>query len=249
MRRYFNINIHTSDGQFYNLGLARIFGSCNAEKTEEIIRKHLHEFNLSLDSDIVACTSDGAPVMVKFGRTSPSEMQLCYNHAIHLGVMDAIGKDNSCEIENSSESLDVYNSDNTHINEIDEFDESDIIDSISEEKLLNTNFSKNLDNLRKCIKFFRYSTVKNNVLQQYVKNQHNHELELLLDCRTRWNSIEPMIERALLLKSSISDSLKELGASDLLSNVNFDSLENLMHVLKPIKLTVEALSRSDAIII
>lgn len=248
MRRYFNINIHASDGNVYNLGLARIHGSCDAKKTEEIVRKHLLQFNISLDIDIVACTSDGAPVMVKFGRESPTEMQLCYNHGIHLGVMDAIGKDHSCDIENSSEQSDILY-DNEDENDTDEFDEDDIIDSISQDTQLNRNFSKNLEFLRKCVKFFRNSTVKNNILQQYVKKEHNRELELILDCKTRWNSIEPMIERALLLKNSIHDSLKELDRSDLFTEINFSGLENLMNVLKPIKLTVEALSRSDATII
>ena len=78
---------------------------------------------------------------------------------------------------------------------------------------------------------------------------HNHELELLLDCNTRWNSIVPMIERAVLLKECIFDSSKDLCALHLFNSVDFELLEKLKAALVLIKLTVDALCRSDANII
>lgn len=56
-----------------------------------------------------------------------------------------------------------------------------------------------LEPLRKIVNLFRKSTVKNNVLQPYVKVEFQKELELLLDVKTRWNSIETMVDRAFML--------------------------------------------------
>ena len=53
---------------------------------------------------------------------------------------------------------------------------------------------------RKLVKFFRLSTVRNPILQKFVKEQEKKELRLILDIPTRWNSLVPMIQRLLLLK-------------------------------------------------
>lgn len=108
-RRYFNINIHKADGNFYNLGLVRINGSCDAIKMRSIIENHFKEFGITFNKDIVACTLDGAAVNVKFGDESPTEIQLCLAHGIHLGVMDVLcSKDEEILSESESESDDVY---------------------------------------------------------------------------------------------------------------------------------------------
>jgi hypothetical protein len=41
-------------------------------------------------SDIAGCTSDGAAAMKKFGKLIPIYHQLCYNHGIHLAVIDVL---------------------------------------------------------------------------------------------------------------------------------------------------------------
>ena len=41
-----------------------------------------------MDSDVVGSTHDGASVMVKYGGKIQAFSQLCYNHRIHLGVLD-----------------------------------------------------------------------------------------------------------------------------------------------------------------
>lgn len=92
-RRYFCITLRASDDKKeINLGLVRIFGSLPAEKMAVDVKKHLELFSLNLDEDIVASTSDGASVMKKYGRLISSIIQLCFNHAIHLGVCDCLYK-------------------------------------------------------------------------------------------------------------------------------------------------------------
>ena len=89
-RRYMNINLHDSEGKTYNLGLVRILGSCTSEKILNMVNERLLNFGLNLEDHIVGATSDGAAVMVKFGRLAPSICQLCLNHAMHISVTKTI---------------------------------------------------------------------------------------------------------------------------------------------------------------
>lgn len=54
----------------------------------EHVENKLKEFGLHLRQDIVASTHDGASVMAKYGSITGVLSQLCFNHAIHLAVMD-----------------------------------------------------------------------------------------------------------------------------------------------------------------
>ena len=86
-RRYMNVQLYYENTKSQNLGLIRIDGSCIAEKVKEIVNASIKSFGLCFEKDIVATTSDGANVMIKFGKLSPALQQLCYNHAIHLAVV------------------------------------------------------------------------------------------------------------------------------------------------------------------
>ena len=66
--------------------MLQISGSFPAEVATEIVERRLDEFNVSLEKHVVACVSDGAAVMVKFGKYIPCEHQLYYAHGIHLAV-------------------------------------------------------------------------------------------------------------------------------------------------------------------
>ena len=54
--------------------------------------------------------------------------------------------------------------------------------------------------VRRICWMFRNSPLKNDGLQDFVKNEFNEELKLILDCKVRWNSLLVMIERFLKLK-------------------------------------------------
>ena len=56
----------------------------------EIAERRLDAFNVSLAKRVVACVTDGAAVMVRFGKSIPCEHQLCYAPVIHLAVSDAL---------------------------------------------------------------------------------------------------------------------------------------------------------------
>ena len=57
---------------------------------------------------------------------------------------------------------------------------------------------------RKIVKLFRRSPVKNdNHLQPYILENFGREKMLLLDCKTRWNSLLTMLEKFDELKKEI----------------------------------------------
>jgi hypothetical protein len=101
--------------------------------------------------------------------------------------------------------------------------------------------------IRKVVVYFKRSPLKNEtVLQKYVKVEHGKELSLLLDCKTRWNSLSTMLERFSLLKTSIQKALIDLNHPVRSEDPDFDLLTKIVDVLTPIKLTLEALCRRDA---
>ena len=71
-RRYMNIiNVHFQ-GDFCSLGLVHIQRSLNAAKTIKLVEERLQLFDLNLNKDVVATTTDRASLMVKFGKETLS---------------------------------------------------------------------------------------------------------------------------------------------------------------------------------
>jgi hypothetical protein len=102
------------------------------------------------------------------------------------------------------------------------------------------------------VTLFRKSPLKNITLQNHVKEEFGHELNLLLDVRPRWNSMMQMVERFLKLKNAIKKALNDLNIPSMWSDgidSNTGVLESLLDALYPVKLSVEALSRKDATIL
>jgi hypothetical protein len=247
-KRYFNINIHVNDNQFINLGLVRIKGKCDSYETKKIVEKHVKTFGLDLKRDIVGSTSDGAAVMIKFGRECPFEMQLCYNHALHLAVVDIIykiEKKNTPSLEKSTDDEAVDSSfeenDETDDNCVDvddinncdgdvsfrfetnRFTESNNVD-------VQTEFKHCFAQVRKIVRLFRSSPVKNSALQIYVKKEHGKEYQLIIDVKTRWNSLLSMIERVLFLKEAVEKCLNELNSRELHFESHIELLEHILVV-------------------
>lgn len=88
-RRYMSVTVHC-EGNMWGLGVARCHGSMPAEKCLDLLQGKLAEFGLELSSHVTCVTTDGASVMVKFGKSLPCEHQLCFAHGVHLAVIDAL---------------------------------------------------------------------------------------------------------------------------------------------------------------
>lgn len=110
------------------------------------------------------------------------------------------------------------------------------------------NFMTVLMNVRKLVKFFRLSPVRNNDLQQRVTLALDKEKQLSLDVKKRWNSIVSMLESVLAVKDQIIETCQELSP-EISNNVDFGLVELLHNALKPFVVTVEALSRQDAMLV
>ena len=98
-----------------------------------------------------------------------------------------------------------------------------------------------LKKVRKVIKVFRKSTVKNEVLQKHVMQEHEKELSLILDCNTRWSSVFQMIERFILLKKCIFKALLDLLIAHDKTQAKILFLDEMKAALEPVKLAVEAM--------
>ncbi|GBP21651.1 hypothetical protein EVAR_16197_1 [Eumeta japonica] len=104
------------------------------------------------------------------------------------------------------------------------------------------NIKELIEKVRKVVIYFKRSPLKNEtVLQKYVKIEHGKELSLLLDCKTRWNSLLTMLERFYLLKSCIQKALIDLNHPICLEDVEFE----LALLRKQIKSIVKRLNSRD----
>lgn len=247
MRRYLNISLQTSDKQTV-LGLVPIVECCTSEKTEELVFQRLYDFGVDFTRDIVASTHDGASVMVKYGRLISAEAQCCYNHAIHLSVVEIFYKDikeTSCghSLEDFSADSEEEDANNSSDNET--YNKDLILESEIPEFCTGENHKIAIDEMRKIIKFFRKSSIRTEVLLGHVKKNNGKPLRLLLDVKTRWSSLVTAIVRFLKLINSINDALEELGATPYSQN-NIRLLKETTNILEPVKLGVLEMSKQTA---
>ena len=93
---------------------------------------------------------------------------------------------------------------------------------------------------------FRNSPLKNDRLQDFVKNEFNEELKLILDCKVRWNSLLAMIERFIKLKNCISKALRVIASTENVFEEEWAMLNNLVEVLCPLEIVLKLASSEDA---
>ena len=190
---------------------------------------------MDLKVHIVGCTTDGASVMVKFGKeiTSFSYHQQCIAHCIHLAVCNIL----YCKVNKSSH--DEGHNDVTVEDEIFEEDKEieenqDMTDPLfenvtekNEAPQITEQYSEVIAKVRRICRMFRNSPLKNDRLQDFVKNEFNEELKLILDCKLRWNSLLAMIERFQKLKNCISKALRVIASTENVFEEEWAMLNNL----------------------
>ena len=252
-RKYMNINLQCED-ETKNLGLIPLNGSSDAYRCVNEVKFHLKKFEIDLDQDIVAITTDGASVMKKFGKIIEAEHKICDNHTLHLAVCDVLYDRAAEAVITESDDFPeekFVSSENYEILEEEEIKNMDLMDSntnpfvveqeIDEEEWRKSNIYKNLKGIREIVKVFRKSTLKNAALQENIKRYNGKELELILDMPTRWNSIPKMTSRFIENKIAIKETLQELQLDYLLENVDFEYIGELNSILEPIAISVTQL--------
>lgn len=96
------------------------------------------------------------------------------------------------------------------------------------------------------VRSFKKTPLKNDLLQKYSAEEHGKSLDLILDCKTRWNSLSDMIGRFLKLKSCILKALLDLKSNMTFTEKEFQDLHDIHHSLDVIKITVMSLCRRDS---
>lgn len=258
-RCYLNVNVHGKK-IFWNLGLVRVEGRFPAEKCITALKTTMQDNNLNIDKDITSITTDGASVMQKVGRLLPCNQQLCFAHAIHLAVINVLYN----KANKTDELVAQTDTENVNIEEqgsdFEESEDEECIDVEDEsggliEQIYNESehveteefgFGFLIKKVRSIIKKFRFSRTSNDILQVYVKQEFGKELKLIIDTRTRWNSLVEMLERFNQLKSCVRKALIDIASDIVISDTEIVSINNIITALLPVKLTVDALCRKDA---
>lgn len=242
-RRFVNLNLHFIDDQnelcYLNLGMIYVKkAKCSAEYLHELIVERLGEFGLT-ENDIMASQSDGASVMLKFGRISAFESITCYSHAIHLAICDIL-YDKLLYIDPEEE---YASSDSDATDELDESDKSDDDFEILEEIDVDANekhlklkniFADSISHVRGICQYFTKSIPRHIILQQQIKKQFNHEISLKTDMRIRWNSIFTMLSTFLKVKDCVKETLNIIGNEDKYDEELIMKATEIRDVLSPI---------------
>ena len=240
-RRYMNVNRHYKF-QVWNLGMGRIFNSMPAEIAKDILEVRLREFDILLTDDVVALVTDGASVIKKMGTLSKQLHQLCYAHAIHLAVCEILydtDEQNDIELPGSSSEI-LLNLSEINNFELDEefcddmLNDIEICDPNDTDiiiPILKHHLNCVISIVRRITKMFRKSPKKNDILQSYERQIRNgKELKLILDCKTRWNSLLSMIERFLDLKKPLSKALIDISCNVNIDEYEWEILEDIQKV-------------------
>ena len=197
-RRFMNVNVHSYDNVFWNLGLVRIKGSMPAEKCITYLQNTLKEFSIAIEN-IISITTDGAAAMKKVGRLLDVNHQLCLAHGIQLSVIKVLYKrsvSDNISVENQEVAITEFEHGEDeeddvmgYIGVFDVIEDTSTTDSSIQHESIGPIITK----IRKIVVMFRRSPTKNNILQKHVKDELNKELSLIRDTKTRWSSMLIML--------------------------------------------------------
>ena len=252
-RKYLGMNIH-QNGSFYNLGIQRIHGSMPSEKLGDLVDESLAKFDLNLDRDFTCVTNDAASVMVKWARQLPCLSLKCIVHGIHLSIVDILYKKE--KKKKSASALPTQSHTQQDLSDSDD-DYDDINGTVSFPQLperqgsipMVEKYDPILTKVRGQNRKYRKSQVRNDELQEFVKNGFGKELAVLKDCKTRWSSLVKMLNRFIGLSPYMR--MANIARQEFwpFTRGEIDSLRDLTAALEPLENAVTALSSRSANII
>ena len=117
-----------------------------------------------------------------------------------------------------------------------------LFESVSEKNeapQITEQYSEVIAKVRRICRMFQNSPLKNDRLQDFVKNEFNEELKLILDCKVRWNSLLAMIELFLRLKNCISKALRVIASTENVFEEEWAMLNNLVEVICPLEIVLK----------
>ena len=89
--------------------------------------------------------------------------------------------------------------------------------------------------VRTIVKMFRKSPFKDEILQKHIQAQLNTEQKLILDSKTRWNSLLKMVKIFVKAEKCIRMALVEIGTSITITDAEIKILRDLIDVLEPVR--------------
>ena len=247
-RRYVNVNYHFK-GDFFSLGVPRAHGSMPAEKQIELIEARLSKFDLDFAKDIIAISTDGAAVMTKMGKDLLKfygvEQIICNAHTVHLVVGDIFYKEKKSTVADKNDAI------NQQVEEEDDDSGNfEFIEGHDETFELKREYKDLVAKVRKVVKMFRKSPVKNeDNLQVYVFRDHGREISLILDICTRWNSMYQMLKRFYEVRKSVENALVDMNERFDFSLEDFETMKDIIDALEPLNLLVLNLCKRDSTLV
>ena len=251
LMRFINVTVQSNEALF-NLGLIGFRGSTSHREHLRLVNERLNKFGLS-SSDIVATTQDGESMMVRYAEESGFEYQICLNHGLHLAI---------CAVLYTSMQVDRNDNDDDDDDDDDDIEDDDDDEPSNDERMfanmqqhfevdnserqpamLVTDLKDSIRSARKIVKFFKRSAVRNDRLQEFVVSEEGRRLNLVLDVRTRWNSLLSMCRRLVRLRQPIEAVLSEFGVETLLAPDLFDHLAKICEALSTHEEVVLLLSK------
>ena len=251
-RRFINLNLHFSVG-FQSLGLIRVKGSLRTERAIELVQERLHEYALSLNDDIVSTITDGASIMMKFGRETVPLHIFCLAHAIHLSVCDVLYTEKPKQI--SDDCRDGGGTGNTTVSDESDGEENPEEKSDehgSDEEQQNCfdiipEIKEIIKKVRIIVKIFRKSPVKNDDnLQPQVQQSFGKEKSLFLDCKIRWNSLLNMLQRFYEMRKEVKVAMLQLDKDFNISCEELDKIKEICDTFAPLEMAVQYLCKENA---
>ena len=201
--------------------------------------------------DIVVAATDGASVIKSFGRMICCVHQLCFVHGYHLAVNDFLYARQNLfeELKKERENNNTgSNSKFSSEKEKEEVDEAAV--DLVETEAISVEFqqfvAEVIRKVRTVVKMFRKSPLKDEILQKHIQAQLNTELKLILDPKTRWNSLLEMIKIFVRAKKCIRMAIVEIGTSTTITNAEIKTLHDRIDVLESVKHAVDGLCGRNA---
>ena len=183
-RRYLNLIIKCQSS-LWNAGLIRICGSFTSERCLTLVDQKIASYKLSMTHDVVSIITDGTSMMTKIGRLSTTSQQLCLAHGIQLAVTDVLYKRSQQVSEAEGHDYALYEDESEDDEEFE--GEPNGLDGLVVDRELitvdvtNTLIAPMIAKVRKVIRMFTKSALKNEKLQKYVQEDFKKELQLKLD--------------------------------------------------------------------
>ena len=170
----------------------------------------------------------------------------CPVHAIHLVACDVLCKSQesrSGEDNREDEEIEQFDFQEEENNDFD-FDEESTEDKLPK---FVPELKEIIVKVRKIVKVFRKSPVRNDAnLQPQNMETFGKQKNLLLDCKTRWNSLLKMLQRLYEVKKGVKIAMLQIDQQFDLNDEELATIEQLCDAFAPLEVAVQYLCQEDA---